>query len=1019
MTPIDPDLWARADALFQEALELPSGERAAFVARACAKDEPLASAVRALLAADGSAGGILDAPVGDLAAAIISPDAADAAHAPANDPMIGRTIGRFRVLSRLGEGGMGIVYEAEQEEPRRRVALKVMRGGWGDDAEGLRFFRREAQTLARLQHPGIAAIHEAGRTDDGRPYFAMELVRGVPLDRAFAPAGEDARGDQRGEAEGAAAATAPAATTLRAVANAVELRARLDLVLEVCDAVIYAHQRGVIHRDLKPSNILVAPEVVSAGASARMTGASRSSSHAEPSTSSPSTTATRAPRVKVVDFGLARITDSEGSIAASRTEPRALQGTLPYMSPEQTTANPEEIDFRSDVYSLGVILYRLLTGEPPYVVRADALLEAVRTIREQAPRRAGAAAPLLRGDVETILAKALEKEPDRRYQSVAALAEDIRRFVSDQPILARPASAAYQLRKLAARHRAAAALLAVLGAVLVIATVALSVLYQSQRVATGRAQVEAQKAERINAFLQDMLASADPERAQGRDVTVEMMLDEAASRVDTSFTKEPEVQAELRRTLGKTYAALGRLQPAEEQLRRAIETRRALHGAGHQEVARSLGDLATILNTKGAYAEAESVTREALAIVKARTPGDAEEARHLDVLGFTAKRDGRYAESESLYMSALAIEHRLYGRANPSISTTLGGLASLYEIQGKFTAAESLYHEMQAIEKEVLGDDHPSHAVTVNNLAVLLDKQGRYAEAESLYRVAIARGRVLYGGPHPLLASRLFNLATTLRKMGRYDEAIAAHEEALAMQRVVYGAEHQGIARGLAALAMSLSLSSRHAEAESLALEALAMRKRLYRPGHDEITRSVLALAQVTRRAGRPAEAARLFREALDGLTAVFGAEHRDVVVAVQGLADAELDLRHHAAAESLYLEALRVRRKLEGSDHPLVAGVLWGLGKMKAQLGDSAAAEPLLREALDIWTEKLPPADTRISDAALALSRVLASANRGAEAESVITRRYDVVKALSSPPADDAARLLERLAELRGPSRD
>jgi len=910
-----------------------------------------------------------DEPTRDARTRDEAASGADAAPGRAGEtPGMDERIPGYRIVRKLGEGGMGVVFEAEQESPRRAVALKVIRGGAYVDEQQIRLFVRETQALGQLRHAGIAAIYEAGRTSAGRHFFSMEIVHGAALDEHLV-------------------ARAPVASGGRP-----EIAYRLGLFLQICDAIGYAHQRGVIHRDLKPSNIHIVENRPHGGAGS----------------------AAAAEQVKVLDFGLARVTDSDVSVATLGTEVGRIQGTLAYMSPEQTRGNPADVDLRSDVYSLGVVLCEMLTGELPYDVRGVPLPVAVRTIAEQEPRRPGGVVRALRGDLETIVLRALEKEPERRYQSVAALADDIRRYLANQPILARPQSTIYQVRKLAARHRAAATLLVALFAVLTASTIMMAVLYQGQSRARANAVLAARKAESVNAFLQDMLASADPERAQGREVTVEMMLDEAASRIDTSFVGEPDVQAELRRTIGKTYASLGQLPPAEEQLRQAIETRRSIHGDAHPEVAKSLGDLATVLNTKGAYAEAESVTRAALAIVSAATPGDAEEARHLDVLGFTAKRDARYAESESLYLSALAIERRLHGRAHPSISTTLGGLASLYEIQGKFTAAESLYREMQAIEREVLGDGHPSHAVTANNLAVLLDKQGRYAEAESLYREAIERGRVLYGGPHPLLASRLFNLGVSLRKLGRHDEAIASHQEALAMQRIVYGEEHQGIARGMAALSMALSLAARHAEAESLGRAALAMRKRLYRPGHDEITRGIVALAQVTRRAGRPAEAAQLFREAADGFIAVFGPENRDAVVAVQGLAESELDLGHYDIAESLFLEALRVRRKLEGEDHPLVGGVLWGLGNLKTQLGDSAAAEPLLREALAIWERKLPATDARLTDVTLAHSRVLESLGRGAEAESVVARRREVIAALSPPPAAETQRIVERLDELR-----
>lgn len=301
-------------------------------------------------------------------------------------PPLPETIGSYRIIRRLGEGGMGIVYEGEQETPKRLVAIKVIRGGKAADEFRVRLFQREAETLARLKHPAIGAIYEAGRTDEGEHYFAMELVRGMPLNE-YVRAGDIPR-----------------------------VR-RLELFCALCEAINYAHQRGVIHRDLKPTNILVDADGLP----------------------------------KILDFGLARISDPE-AVMTTMTGVGRLMGTLPYMSPEEASGNLDAVDTRSDVYSLGVMFYELLTDRLPYAVRRAAIPDAIRTICEETPRRPSSTNPTLRGDLDTICLKALEKEASRRYQSAAAMAEDIERYLTDQPILARRAGVLYRLRKFIVRH---------------------------------------------------------------------------------------------------------------------------------------------------------------------------------------------------------------------------------------------------------------------------------------------------------------------------------------------------------------------------------------------------------------------------------------------------------------------------------------------------------------------------------------------------------------------------------------
>src|SRR5262245_18559437 len=424
-------------------------------------------------------------------------------------------IGKFRIRRLIGEGGMGAVYEAEQEQPRRTVALKVIKAALASPSL-VRRFEQESEALARLHHPGIAQVYEAGTAETSggpQPFFAMELLRGSKSLTAFA--------DEKH----------------------MNARERLALMAAVCDAVHHAQQRGINHRDLKPGNILV-------------------DDHGQP---------------KVLDFALARLTDGEapGAHAAQQTVAGQLVGTLAYMSPEQSLADPLELDIRTDVYALGVILYELLAGRLPYAL-SNNLEDALRTIREQDPPSLAQTSREFKGDVDTIVAKALEKDKTRRYVSAAELAADIRRYLKDEPILARPASTGYQLRKFAQRNKAFVLGSAAVFLVLAIGAVAATWQALRARRAEAQARQEAANSKAVNQFLQDMLGSADPfgserDNANGRDVTVAQTVDQAVRKLESGALKDqPLVEAAVRGTIGQTLQGLGDIQGAEAQLRKAL-----------------------------------------------------------------------------------------------------------------------------------------------------------------------------------------------------------------------------------------------------------------------------------------------------------------------------------------------------------------------------------------------------------------------------------------------------------------
>jgi len=514
--------------------------------------------------------------------------------------------GDYRVISLLGEGGMGAVYEAEQRHPRRRVALKVIRPGLAS-GELLRRFEHEAVVLARLQHPGIAQIHEAGTFDvpggggggeKKQPFFAMELVRGTPL-------------------------------TQYASENALEVRQRLELVVKICHAVQHAHQRGIIHRDLKPANILV--------------------------------DATGQP--KILDFGVARLTDSDVQTTTMHTDAGQIIGTVPYMSPEQAAGDPGALDTRSDVYAIGVVCFELLAGRLPYDLHKRMLHEAVRIIREEEPSRLSSVNRELRGDVETIVARALEKEKERRYQSAGELGADIERFLRDEAISARPASTWYRLAKFSRRNKGLVTGLAAAFVLLAAGLIGTSLALQRALRAESGLRTQLGKAQTIGDFMSETLAGAGPSVALGRDITMlKEMMDGAAARIEAGELKgAPEAELRLRGTIGDTYRELALFPEATRMLEPAVSLARSVYPEDHEDKANALRLSAILRKACGELPEAEALCREALEMSRRLHPGDdGSVASVLVDLGGILKARGDLAGAETLMRGSLEMERRMH-----------------------------------------------------------------------------------------------------------------------------------------------------------------------------------------------------------------------------------------------------------------------------------------------------------------------------------------------------------------------
>ncbi|HNX50202.1 MAG TPA: serine/threonine-protein kinase [Thermoanaerobaculaceae bacterium] len=788
------------------------------------------------------------------------------------------SIGEYRIVGMLGQGGMGVVWEAEQRHPRRRVALKVMRQGHYVDDLHARMFHREAEILGRLKHPNIAAIYESGHTDDGHDFFAMELVRGLTL--------------------GEWLAARPEAVTPE------ELELRLQLFSTICEAVNYAHQRGVIHRDLKPSNIILTEESASGAGPA---GAP-------------------VPVVKILDFGLARITDVEAVAVSMLTEVGMIKGTLQYMAPEQARGQAEAIDVRTDVYALGVILYELVSGRRPYEVLGWALAEAVRVICEEPPRslaESWSGTRRLDHDIETIVGKALEKDPERRYGSVVALSDDIERFLSSQPILARAPSRAYRIRKYVRRHRAFVGAAAAVAIALVGGAVGTTWGWVRARAAERVAAAEAEEARRqtaiataTNTFLaEDLLMAVAPTggAGRGRNVTMREVLDEAARRLDRDtatggrFAAEPLVEAYLRSAIGITYTKLGEHAAAEPHLVRSLELRRRA------------------------------------------IPGDAwDTVNSLTSLGALRWKQGRLADAEPLYREAYEMGTRL-GPDNEATLLAELNLATLFRSQGRFKEATPLIERNAEATRRLLGPEAKGTLDAVGNLANHYQEAGDPARAEGLRRRNLEVRRRVFGEKAPETISDLNNLANDVALQGRFEEAAALNTKVLALKEEVYGPEHPSTLNTLDNIGEVYDLTGRDAEAEVMHRRVLAGRLKVLGPAHPRTLQSEDRLAAVLERRGRYADAVRRASAALNVAQAKLGDDHPVTLDLRTTHALALIGLGRPARAESLLRQVLAAiaAREARGEDAGDAEGVKRDaslvLGMALAAQGRFADAQPPL----------------------------------------------------------------------------
>ncbi len=940
----------RIQELFERALERSVDERSAFLKTECGDDPELRAEVATLLSSLEQAEGFLDdTPTRGLG----------------DEERQGAVIDRYKLLEVIGEGGFGVVWVAEQSTPvRRRVALKIIKLGM-DTREVVARFEAERQALALMDHPGIAKVLDGGATGSGRPYFVMELVRGVPV-------------------------------TEFCDRENLELADRLRLMQQICDAVQHAHQKGVIHRDLKPGNILVS-------------------------------TIDGRPAPKVIDFGIAKAMNQALTQRTLFTARRQLLGTPEYMAPEQAGMTGLDVDTRADVYSLGVVLYEILTSTKPFdfesmqghgydemfrrirevdppkpSTRVSTLGEDLATVakrRRIEPRRLGRS---MRGELDWVVMRALEKEPDRRYPTASALAEDLRRYLAHEPVEAGPPGAGYRLIKFARRNRGLVTAVAVVILALLAGVIGTGLALQRALKAESDERAARQRAENDRAFAeeqsevarsvmkvtQEMLGAADPRTTRGPDYTVRELLDDFDADLGDRLAEQPAAEAAIRTTMGSAYRSLGMIEPAGDNLDRALSLLRdredtnpldlaaaveargwVLHDRGDYEAARSamveaheltqqgdaaveaaarLAAVAEMDRRAGRYRRSEQLARQAVEELRAVPDGSMSLPVALEVLGLSLEAQGRAPEAEEPLREALMLRRGRSGRRTLVVASAMSNLAASLDRQGRYEEAATLYLDALAIEREHLPDEHLRLIAGLNNAASIVERLNRLDEAEALYREALALARKKLGDEHPNVALTKGNLATVMTRLGKFDESERLLREALPVLRKRLGADHPHVATTLDMLGGVLRLRGKLPEAERVFREELELRRAAPVQASDDIAQCLSGLARVIAEQKRYDEAETMMREALD----VLGdqrATHPFVAAILYQLATVVAKQGRRGEQAEILERMIAVQREAGRGRTPDTAMALERLGVSRLLQKQFAEAEVALRESLEL----------------------------------------------------------------------
>ena len=840
----------------------------------------------------------------------------------------GDELGPFKLVKVLGEGGFGVVWMAEQRSPvQRKVALKLIKPGM-DTGEVLTRFEAERQALALMDHPGIARVYDAGTTDKGRPYFAMEFISGEPL--------HEYCDSQR-----------------------LNTADRLHLFVDVCHAVQHAHQKGIIHRDLKPSNILV-------------------------------TLVDGKPVPKIIDFGIAKALSGRLTEKTLFTETGRMMGTPEYMSPEQAGTTGLDVDTRTDVYSLGVVLYQLLVGALPFdpkALRSRGYSEIMRIIKEDDPPRLSTRlsslgdertviitrrrvdlrtlTQQLRGDLDWITARAMEKDRTRRYGMAADLAADVERYLSNQPVVARPPSAGYVAQKFIRRHRAAVITGSAIAAAVALGAVGLAVgLVQATRAraeadrqraaavsSAEQARREAHKAEAVSGFLQNMFASIDPKTDNPRDTTVREVLDQAAGTLPGKLQDQPGVESAVRNVLGRTYMNIGEVDSAEPQLRAALAIRQKETGENSAEAAETKNELARALTYAGKYDAALPLYKEAIA----------EAAKHTDHPTLLALRKKDYAvalvergdldEAQKEIGESLAILRKAPpppttgGAAttdSPEVLDALSMSAAILQQRGDLPGSEAAFRELLPLTEKVSGPEHRDTGRVLLNLGEVLRQQAKRTEAEPVLRRAVAVLQKAVGPLHPNTATALTDLGLTRYEQGDLDEAERFLRLALDAQRHNTGSGEGIVDIGLLNLAGVLNERGKDGgrdEAEALALEASQLVAKRLPPGHPQQGFPLLLLGRIQTAANKLDQAESTLKRAIAVWEAAFKPDDPNLAVARAALGICKGKQGKADEAEALLSAAWPALLSGKGPHHPRTREAAAALAALYRAKGNEAKA--------------------------------------------------------------------------------